>query len=344
MPLLLSIFWLVAGGAILIFGGEVFVRGASKIAMILKIPPLIIGLTIVAACTGAPEMAVSLTGALSGSGSSDIALGNVVGSNICNILLVLGLSAIFRPLGISSRLIKREIPFLIVVSMLVWLFAFSSRQSLDAETVYTIPRWGGIIFLILCIAYYIWVVISVKKGDHPEKSKEIDSEFQSAEQNPSGGKKRSPAIEILLSCGMLTVGLLLLIFGANRFVHGAVSLAESFGISELVISLTILAVGTSLPELTVSVLATHSGKCDIAVGNVIGSNTFNILAILGLTAVIMKGGITVSPVAFWIDIPVMILSAVIGSILCITDKKLSRLEGAALLLGFIGYTVSLFFR
>ncbi|MBO7678670.1 MAG: calcium/sodium antiporter [Thermoguttaceae bacterium] len=341
MEFLIALGWLLAGGALLVIGGEIFVRGATGLALLLKVPPLIIGLTVVAACTGAPEMAVSLTAALSGdSARASIALGNVVGSNICNILLVLGVSALIRPVGISARLVKMEIPFLIAVSALVWLLAGSTPM--DAEQTRAIPRWGGAILLALCVGYYIWTVVSVKSGHFPQKSDDIHSQFGAEQAAPA--HSRSKVLSLLRSLLFLGAGLAMLVYGADRFVDGAVRIATLLKVSQWVIGLTVVAIGTSLPELTVSILAARSGKNDLAIGNVIGSNTFNILAILGVTALLTTGGIPVSSDAFYIDLPMMILTAVLGSYLCFTDRVLSRREGAVLLLCFAVYEVSLFLR
>lgn len=355
MEFLTAIFWLLAGGALLIAGGEIFVRGATALALLLRVPPLVIGLTIVAACTGAPEMAVSLTAALSGDEArSGIALGNVVGSNICNILLVLGISAMVQPIKISDRLVKLEIPFLIVVSGLVWLLAGFPCADIEQER--AIPRWGGAVFLVLCVGYYIWTVLSVKSGMFQQKRDQIDESFGSpasepvsepaseSASEPAKGTAKSKAKSLLLAILFLGVGLAMLIYGADFFVDGAVQIATLLKVSQWVIGLTVVAIGTSLPELTVSILAAFSGKHDLAVGNVVGSNTFNILAILGVTALLTANGVRVSSDALFIDIPVMILTAVVGGYLCVTDRKLTRLEGTILLLGFLVYEVSLFLR
>ncbi|MDO4575397.1 MAG: calcium/sodium antiporter [Planctomycetia bacterium] len=316
--MLTSILYVVCGGILLLFGGEILVRGASGIAGILRISPLIIGLTIVAACTGAPETAVSLTGALC-RGSADIAVGNVVGSNIANILLVLGITAIICPIGVSSRLIKKEIPLLILVSAMLFAFAFTK----DASGGHLFPRYAGFLFVGMYLLYNVWVVRTV----HVDHDREITEEL--IQENRLEGRSRT-ATRFVIFLIMLGVGLGMLVYGAGVFVDGAVNIARLVGISELVISLTILAVGTSLPELVVSSVAAFRGKCDIAIGNVIGSNTFNLLAILGLTTTLVPGGLRLSDAMFRFDIPILLGTAVLASVLCITGKKLSRWEGATL--------------
>lgn len=334
-----SILWLLLGGLLLLLGGELLVRGASGIARIFRIPPLIIGLTIVAACTGAPEMAVSLTGVFTQ--NPDIALGNVVGSNIANLLLVLGISAMIHPIGVSSRLIKREIPLLIFISALTLLFCIQTGTELPAGTetpvsFHRFPQMAGFLFLGLYLLYSIWVVRTV----HEDHDQELTAEMQ-AQPDAVGS---CAALRFGKYGLFFLAGLGMLIFGADRFVFGSVGIATFFGISELVISLTVLAVGTSLPELVVSCVAAFRGKCDIAIGNVIGSNTFNLLAILGTSAALNPSGLRVDSPAFLYDIPIMLGTAIIASILCFTDRKLSRGEGTILTLIYVGYVVFLALR
>ena len=337
MPTSTILFLILFGGAVLIAGGELLVRGATRLATLFGIPPLVIGLTIVAVCTGAPEMAVSLAGAL-GRGSADIAVGNVVGSNICNILLVLGFSALIRPLAVSARLVKREIPFLIFLSFLMAIFGFMVLRGTGEEVAHLFPQWGGFLFLALLIAYNVWVIHSVRVGHHEEAAETIQSDYAKAEPHERGGFFP----KLLLALLFLFVGLGMLVYGSNKLVEGAVALAKLVGVSDLVVSLTVLAVGTSLPELVVSLVAAFRGKYDIAIGNVIGSNTFNLLGILGLSAAVTPGGLVLSRQAYLYDIPIMAAVALLGGILCITGRRVSRGEGAILLLGYIGYIAFLF--
>ncbi|MBR6480169.1 MAG: calcium/sodium antiporter [Thermoguttaceae bacterium] len=326
-----AILILILGAAILIAGGEIFVRGAGRLATLLRIPTLIVGLTIVAAATSAPELSVSLIGVIGRNPNPDIAVGNAVGSNIANILLILGLSSVLRPLSVSSGLTKREIPMMIAFSFLLWGIAFFSVKTVpDVETVHRIPLWGGILFLALLALYNVMIVKEAQKDRNREAAGQIAEETQL--------RSRLPALlsGFAAAAVLLALGLAMLVYGSNMFVAEAKSIARYCGVSELVISLTVLAIGTSLPELAVGLIAVLRGNVDIAVGNVVGSNVFNLLAILGVAATI-AGGLTVSNQALIYDIPIMCAAALFGGCFCITGKTLSRWEGALLLLGYAGY-------
>lgn len=328
---ILTLFLMVFGGAVLITGGEVFVRGATRIAAILKIPTLIVGLTIVSAATSAPELSVSLAGLFGKSPNPDIAVGNVVGSNIANILLILGLSSFVRPLSVSSSMTKREIPMMIAFSLLLWAIGFfSTAPRTGAETTHMLPLWAGILFVALLVGYNIVIVKEAKRKQNEEVAGQIAEQTQARERLPGGFSGLFTAILFLIA------GLAMLIAGSNLFVTEAKVVAAYCGVSELVISLTVLAVGTSLPELVVSLVAAARGNVDIAVGNVVGSNIFNLLGILGITAT-AAGGLAISSQALVYDMPIVCATALLGGYFCVTDKKLSRWEGAVLLLGYVGY-------
>lgn len=335
---------LVVGGMILLIaGGESLIRGASRLAVALRIPPLIVGLTVVAFCTSAPELAVSLNAALNG--KADIAVGNVVGSNICNICLILGLAAALRPIVVSSSLIRREIPLMIGISILVYGFAASGGDGalysiFEGTYEGRIFRWEGAWFVLILILYTFWTIREIRshRNRNERYVEEIETDVIPAE-NDRHDKISGPGNFILNAC-YLIVGIGMLVAGSDMLVQGASSLARSFGVSELTIGLTVLAVGTSLPELVVSVLAALRGKSDIAVGNVVGSNIFNILGVLGSTAII-AGGLDVSAKALQFDIPVMILVSVFCIVICITGRKISRTEGVFLLLCYVVYVAFL---
>ncbi|MDO4586511.1 MAG: calcium/sodium antiporter [Planctomycetia bacterium] len=317
------------GGGILIAGGELLVRGASRIALMLRVPSLIVGLTIVAICTSAPELTVSLLSCFKENGSPELAVGNVIGSNTFNILGILGIAALFCPIVVSSKLIHREIPLMIFLSGLFWLFAFLSVKT---EGLHFIPRWGGVVFIGMMIGYMTWTVVEIRRKENNNIVKDIESE---SEKIPQGTK------ECFCSVIIFFVGLAMLIFGSDLFINGAVLAAEMMGVSKLVIGLTILAVGTSLPEIVVSVLAVMRGKSDLAIGNVLGSNMFNIFGVLGLTALLTPGGLNVSRQALVLDIPMMFFVACFGSLLCITDRRLTRGEGIILISAYLVYLVYL---
>lgn len=339
-------FLIFAGMLVLVGGGESLVRGASRLAVALKIPPLIVGLTIVAFCTSAPELSVSLLAALKG--NPDIAIGNVVGSNICNICLILGLSALLKPIAVSSTLIRREIPLMVFFSGLMFLFAFLGAEGSVSEIFRgevegrIFPR-QGLLLLIFLAVYVAWTIyeVLVHKNQNEEYVKEIEEETHHPRAN--SGKKPSFALEMLTNFALLGLGILLLVVGSEMMVQGAVKVAQKLGVSELIIGLTVLAVGTSLPEMVVSLMSAFKGKVDIAVGNVVGSNIFNVLGVLGPTALFSGTGVAVSPQALRFDMPVLLLVSLLCTVICITGHRVSRGEGLFLLLCYFSYIAMLCF-
>ena len=312
---------LLAGAALLVLGAELLVRGATLIAAAAGIRPLIIGLTVVAFGTSAPELAVSL-GATWG-GEPDIAVGNVVGSNIFNVLFILGLSALVVPLAVQRQVIRFELPIMLGVSILFLLVAYDG----------VIGRLDGLLLFSGLLAYLFYLA---RSGSAPVPAPGLVPQPESAEAVVPGGA-RSIATAALLAL----VGLVLLVAGSRFFVDGAVSLAVLLGVSQTVIGLTIIAAGTSLPELATSVLAGLRGERDIAVGNVVGSNIFNILAILGLCGLLAPDGIGVDPAILRFDIPVMIAVAVATLPVFFTGFRIGRLEGLLFLAFYLAYTAYL---
>lgn len=290
---------ILTGILLLYFGAESLVRGSSRLAAHFGIPPLIIGLTIVALGTSAPELTVSISAALKG--ASDVALGNVVGSNILNIAVVLGITALIRPPSVHFDLIRREIPFMIFVSLLGFGLVWYGH----------IPRMVGIaLFLILC--GYTWVCIRAAKREPDGADYDLSS-------------KGSP---VWLCSIMIVAGLGVLVLGSNLFVTGSVALARDFGISEAIIGLTIVALGTSLPELATSVVAALKNESDVAIGNIVGSNIFNILCILGLTSSFIPmevGGIGIRDAAFMLGLSILLLP------FAFSQRSISRMEGGCFL-------------
>ena len=282
-----------------------------------------IGLTVVALGTSAPELAVSITGALSG--QTDLALGNAVGSNLFNVLVILGLSAIVAPLTVQSQLVRLDVPIMILASVLCWVFALDG--SLDLQ--------DGLIFVGLLALYtLVLVILSRRKSVAAAAAGQVIDE--ALRDRSHGFRDRLPFQFI-----MIAVGLGMLVLGSRWLVDGAVAFAQTLGISELVISLTIVAAGTSLPELATSVLAAFRGERDIAVGNVVGSSIFNIFCVLGITALVAPSGIAVPAAALAFDIPVMNAVALVCLPLFITDGVVSRLEGTVFVLYYVAYTVYL---
>ena len=311
MPIVL----IVIGFVLLIGGSELFVRGASTLALRLGLTPLVVGLTVVAVGTSSPELAVSIKASLGGSGG--VAVGNIVGSNICNIGLILGVAALVFPLTVERKVIRREIPILLAASGLFLVFAANK----------TLSRVEGIISITAVIGYMVFLVVEGRRASRKDK------EFSAA---------ALPASSLpLWSCLLLiAAGLTALIFGSRFVVDGAVVIAKKAGMSEAVIGLTIVAIGTSLPELATSVVAAVKREVDIAVGNVIGSNLFNLLLIGGVASALRPVDTgQLHPV----DFAVMIVLSIVLLPFLRTGFKLSRLEGAVLAVGYITYIGYLIF-
>ncbi len=313
----LTIILFVAGAALLPLGAESLVRGAARIAVSVGISPLVVGLTVVAFGTSAPELAVSFSSALTG--DADVAVGNVVGSNIMNVLFILGVSALVAPLVVAQQLIRLDVPLMIGASVLLFAFALGGRVS-------TIE--GGILFAGILV-YTVWAIWKSRR-----ESGEVAAEY---EQEYEYSRSRGGVASDL---ALVVVGVGLLVLGSKWFVDGAIEFAELLGVSELVIGLTIVAAGTSMPEVATSVMASIRGERDIAVGNVVGSNLFNILAVLGLTALVADGGVAVADAALRFDMPVMLAAAV----LCLpifVGGRINRWEGGLFLAYYLAYTVYL---
>lgn len=309
---------LIVGMALLIKGADFFVDGASKIAKAFHIPSLIIGLTLVSMGTSAPELSVSLNAALNG--SNEISLGNVVGSNLCNTLLILGISAIFTPLLITKDMKKYDIPIMFGIYALMVVFAFFiSPEKLD--------RVESIILLVLFVGYLVFLVLRAKKDN---QNKETEEE----EEKISKGKL---AISVVLAL----VGLAAIIFGGDLVVDSASNIAMEFGMSETLVGLTIVAVGTSLPELVTSVVAAIKKENDIAVGNVIGSNIFNVLLILGTTS-------TIAPLvigsAVMIDLLILLCTGLLAILVSQFFKDMKRWHGIVFLALYVAYIAYIIIR
>jgi cation:H+ antiporter len=298
------------GGIILLFAGaEGLVRGSSSLALKLGISPLVIGLTIVGFATSSPELVVSIRAAVIG--NSEIVLGNVIGSNIANIALILGCAALIKPLRVNVDVIRKEVPILIGVSILLIIIL------IDGEVGFV----DGIIFIAGILVYIIVSIVFAKKEKNVNAEIIYENEFQSN-------------FKTHLLVLLILTGAVLLVFGANIFLKSAIALSKLLGMSDAVIGLTVVAIGTSLPELITSVVASIRNKADIAIGNAVGSSIFNILFILGVTAVIMP--ITARGIGY-IDLGVMMLTAVIILPMSFRGYKINRVEGLILLFGYIIY-------
>jgi cation:H+ antiporter len=306
------------GGLILLVAGaEALVRGAARLAMAVGMSPLVVGLTVVAYGTGAPEMAVSVQAAVSG--RSDLGVGNVVGSNIFNILLILGISASITPLIVARQVVRQEVPIMIGVSLL--LLALGADGFISFR--------DGSLFVALLVGYTALLI-------HQSRRASADGSPGDPIASESAWD-RHWSVQVLLIVG----GLALLVLGSRWLVDAAVAFARGMGLSELVIGLTIVAAGTSLPEVATSITAAIRGQRDIAVGNVIGSNTFNILGVLGVSAVVAPAGLSVAPSLFAFDLPVMAAVATACLPIFFTRHLIARWEGATFLLLYAAYTLYL---
>lgn len=304
--------FLVSGLALLVAGADLLVRGASRLALRFGISPLVVGLTVVAFGTSAPELAVSVQAGLAG--QSDIAVGNIIGSNIFNVLVVLGLSALITPLVVQQQLVRFDVPLVIGISLLFWILALDGRIGL----------FDGLLLSAGIVAY---TVFAIRQGrqESPAVQDEYAREF--------GGDSGAWLDRLPAQIALIIAGLALLVLGATWLVDSAVVIARALGVSEVVIGLTIIAAGTSLPELATSVVAALRGERDIAVGNVIGSSLFNILAIAGIAALVTPGGLEVAATLVRFDLPVMVAAVVACLPIFVTGHRIARWEGAL----FFGY-------
>ena len=314
----MSFVWFVVGLITLVAGAQLLVRGASKLALSFSISPLVVGLTVVAFGTSAPELAVSVRSAWGG--QVDITLGNVVGSNIFNVLFILGVSALIAPLVVVPQLIRQEVPIMLGACVLLFLLALDGG----------ISRLDGALLFSLLIVYTVFLIRQSRREQQATQD-EYAQEFSRGESTWDHHWSAQ--------LGLIAVGLVLLVLGANWLVDAAVAFARVLGLSEMVIGLTIVAAGTSLPEVATSVVATLRGERDIAVGNVIGSNTFNILSVLGLSSLVAPQAMTVAPALLSFDMPVMIAVALACLPIFFTGHVIARWEGALFLFYYVAYTV-----
>lgn len=319
MPVLIDILWLVAGLIALYFGAEWLVGASAKLAVKLGITPLVVGLTVVAFGTSSPELFVSYQFNLEG--LSDMAVGNVVGSNICNIGLILGLSALLYGLSVKAELIRRDMPILLISSLIfVWMIW-------DGH----LSRGEGVALAVAIVLYTIYCIWESKREKDPEVLKEFADEFgpETAAQQP-----------LWQLLALIVVGLVALYFGAEWLKKGGVSLAERLGVPSAVISLTLVAFATSVPELATSVVAAMKREGDIIIGNVVGSCIFNLLCVMGFTALAKPMVITEISV---VDLAVMGAFTVAMLPMMLTRQIIGRIEGAVLLIGYVAYIAFLYF-
>ncbi len=310
----------VIGLILLIGGAELLVRGSSRLAASVGITPLVIGLTVVAFGTSSPEFAVSIKAAFSS--QPGVALGNIIGSNIFNTLFILGLSALITPLVVDQKLIRLEVPLMIMVSILVWVLGMNN----------VLGQVEGLFLFAGLLGYTGFLIIQSK-----QESEVVKQEYAQEYERRASDEKAGWINPIV----MALVGLGMLVWGSNWLVDSAVEIARSFGVSDVIIGLTIIAAGTSMPEVVTSVVASLKGERDIAVGNIIGSNLFNLLGVLGLFGIVSPAGVAVSAEVLNFDLPVMILVTLVCVPIFFTGSRVGRWEGGLLLGYYVAYTVYL---
>ncbi|MCC7343580.1 MAG: calcium/sodium antiporter [Deltaproteobacteria bacterium] len=305
----------------LVLGGELLVKGASRMAALLRISPLVVGLTVVAYGTSSPELATNLIAVYEN--KLDIAVGNVVGSNILNVFFILGVSALIAPLVVHRQVVRLDVPIMIAASALLLLLGIDGKLS----------RFDGLLLLGSVVFYTVFIIRESRRETSNQE-----------EAGAAGQRDASRSKAWLLSAILVLAGLGFLALGSNWLVDAAIVLAKRVGVSEMIIGLTVVAAGTSLPEIITSIIAALRGQRDIAVGNVVGSNIYNILAILGLSGVLAKDGIPFATSTLGFDIPVMIGAAVACLPIFFTGHRIARWEGALFLAYYVAYTLFLVLR
>ena len=332
---------LAIGLVLLVVGADGLVKGAARLAASIGIPSLVIGLTVVAFGTSAPELAVSIRSALAG--QSEMAIANVVGSNIFNVLFILGLAAIITPLAISRQLIRQDVPLMVLASMLVF---YMIRDGV-------LSRLDAGILVVLLLAYTVFLFVQGKRTEATERASSANNSVapstSGAALSDAASTEQDDEVDALIrgthptwqNLLWIVGGLACLVAGANLLVNSAVNIARAFAVSEAVIGLTIVAVGTSLPEVMTSIVASIKGQRDIAVGNVVGSNIFNLLAVLGVSGVLSSNGLAGNEQLVQQDFPVMLAVALLCVPLFFTGAILSRIEGALFFILYLAYTLFL---
>jgi cation:H+ antiporter len=311
---------LVVGLAVLIGGAELLVRGASRLALAVGLTPLVVGLTVVAFGTSAPELAVSIGAGRAG--LDGLALGNVVGSNVFNVLFILGLTSLIAPLVVARQLVRLDVPVMIGASVLVVVLAADGRV-------------GTIDGALLATGLAVYLGWLLRAGRSPA------AEASAVDPTPDLVASPRPRARLAVDLGLVVGGLALLVLGSRWLVDGATGIATALGVSELIVGLTIVAAGTSMPEVATSVVATLRGQRDLAIGNVVGSNVFNLLGILGLAALATPGGLAVPAAVSAFDVWVMLAVAIVCLPIFVSGFGIARWEGAVLLFGYLAYTTTL---
>jgi cation:H+ antiporter len=309
---------LMLGLAVLILGAELLTRGGTALAQHLRVPPVVIGLTVVAIGTSTPELAVGIDAAITGNGP--LAVGNIAGTNTVNVLLILGLSALIHPLALRSQTICMDLPVMILAALMMLAMSLDGRLS----------RLDGAVLVCCGIGYTLLVIRTAAR-----ESRAVRVEFAKEYRQPRGAS--SGARSAVASAAALAGGIAIIVVGADIFVDAAVALARIWGVSDAFIGLTVVAIGTSAPELVTTLLSTLKRERDIAIGNLLGSSVYNIYAILGITCLVPAAGVPVPPELIWVDIPVMALVALVCAPTFLSGREVSRMEAAMFVGSYLAY-------
>jgi cation:H+ antiporter len=317
---LIALAWCLAGLAALVAGSELLVRAGSRLAALVGIPPILIGLTVVAIGTSTPELAVGIEAALQGSGS--LAMGNIAGTNTFNILFILGLSALLAPLALEMRTLRVDLPVMIAAAVALMAMSWDGL----------LTRMEGAVLAGAALVYTVVIVRGAKR-----ESRRVKAEFAAEYAVAANGTKRKAAA----SFAVLVIGIAVIVAGADWLVAGAVDLAGMLGVSDAFIGLTVVAIGTSSPELVTTIVSTLRQERDIAIGNLLGSSVYNILFILGVTALVPSAGISVEPMLIQIDLPVMTAAALVCVPVFVSGRRITRMEGALFVGAYVTYLLYL---
>jgi cation:H+ antiporter len=316
-----DVVWFLVGLTALVVGAEVMVRGSVEVAARLGISPIVIGLTVVSIGTSMPELAIGVTSTREGSGA--LAVGNIAGTNVVNLLLILGLSALMVPLAMQARTLRFELPVMAAAAVAMWVLAADG----------TLSRTDGVILLAGAIGYVVALIRVTRR-----ESRVVVGEFADAiSAGDRGDAATSGRRPMALYAAMMLVGIAIVVLGADWLVDGAVGLARGFGVSDALIGLTVVAIGTSAPELVTTVVSTIRGDRDVAIGNLMGSSIFNILLILGITCLVPVHGLALPDILVRIDIPIMVAAALICVPVFISGRRVSRGEGGAMVAAYLVY-------
>lgn len=311
--------WFIVGLIALAIGSEVMVRGGAQLAARLGISPMLIGLTVVSIGTSLPELAVGVTAATEGSGA--LAVGNIAGTNVVNILFILGLSALIRPLAIGQRTLRFDLPVMAGAALLLWLLAADGVLS----------RLDGLILACGAVVYTVALILISRRESRATVAEYAEAFPQPDEPAKAGGGS------LFQHAATTFTGIAVVILGAEWLVGGAVGIARELGVSDALIGLTIVAIGTSAPELVTTVVSTVRGERDIAIGNLLGSSVYNILLILGITCLVPAHGLALTHNLVSVDIPIMVAASLVCIPIFVTGRRVHRAEGAAMVAAYLGY-------